>query len=64
MTQAQPTTTVDLLPGQKGFWRQLYHKMLATLGDGSLYLDLDRGYLPLSGKEEACFRPNGFDRVT
>ena len=28
-------TTTTFLPGQKGFWRQLYHKMLAALDDGS-----------------------------
>ena len=26
---------IELLPGQKGFWRQLYHQMLAALNDGS-----------------------------
>jgi len=34
MSQAQTIQTPVIMPGQKGFWRALYNKMLAALDDG------------------------------
>lgn len=30
-----PAQTPQPIPGQKGYWRRLYHEMLAALSDGS-----------------------------
>ena len=35
MSEAQVTQTPVFMPGQKGFWRALYNKMLAALDDGT-----------------------------